>query len=330
MHTTQLPVRILPLLGLSACALLAGCNQPSQAQNSAIGLVVSSAPIDSPLAGVPTKAIGVNLLPADPLEKFLPEQKEVQTKIAPVTGQKFARALQTQTSAQPTNAWDFQIGARTVASVKKGDVLLATFWMRAVQTQAGYGRTEVVFEDATSYNKSVTFGVAASPVWKQFAVPFVASQDEPTSEGVLHFRLGFLPQTIQLADIRLINYGNSVALSDLPKTEITYEGRALDAPWRKDAAARIDKYRKGDLSIRVLDAQGKAIPNARVQVTMTRHAFHFGAAMDLPLLGDSADAQKYRQVARDNFNVGVPGRELKSWEWEKKRPKVAVMVALLD
>ena len=249
-----------------------------------------------------------------------PPGRSRRLRIVPVTSQKFTRALQVQTLEQPKNAWDFQIGALTTAApIKKGDVLLATFWMRASQTQAGYGRTDVVFEDATTYNKSVYFSVASSAVWKQFFVPFVAAQDELAGAGVLHFHLGFLPQTIELADIRLTNYSNRVALADLPKTQFSYEGRALNAPWRKAAAARIESIRKGNLTIRVLDTQGKAVPNARVQVTMTRHAFRFGTAVSQPFIGDSADAKKYRQVVQDNFNTAVEGRALKFWDWEQAK-----------
>jgi len=37
----------------------------------------------------------------------------------------------------------------------------------------------------------------------------------------------------------------------------TYEGRNADAPWRKEARARIEKIRKAPLKVQVVDAQGK-------------------------------------------------------------------------
>ena len=41
-------------------------------------------------------------------------------------------------------------------------------------------------------------------------------------------------------------------------------------------AARIEKVRKGGLTVRVVDAAGRPVPNASVHLAMTRHAFLFG------------------------------------------------------
>jgi GH35 family endo-1,4-beta-xylanase len=60
---------------------------------------------------------------------------------------------------------------------------------------------------------------------------------------------------------------------------MNYEGREPDAPWRKEALARIDKIRKGNLTVTVKDATGKVVPNAEVKVEMTRHAFKFGSTI---------------------------------------------------
>ena len=50
--------------------------------------------------------------------------------------------------------------------------------------------------------------------------------------------------------------------------------------------ARIDKIRKADGVVAVVDATGKPIPGARVKIEQTRHRFLFGANA-FPVLGDS-------------------------------------------
>jgi GH35 family endo-1,4-beta-xylanase len=52
------------------------------------------------------------------------------------------------------------------------------------------------------------------------------------------------------------------------------------------ADARIEKHRKGDTQIRVVDAAGKAVPGAKVRVEQTRHRFLFGCNIFFWSAGD--------------------------------------------
>lgn len=74
------------------------------------------------------------------------------------------------------------------------------------------------------------------------------------------------------------------AARKLTAAEANYDGRQADAPWRKEAAERIEKHRKADLAILVVDSAGKPVPNANVTVEMTRHEFYWGSAVRLPML----------------------------------------------
>ena len=98
--------------------------------------------------------------------------------------------------------------------------------------------------------------------------------------------------------------------------QFNYKGREADAPWRKEAQARIDKVRKGDLSIIVNDAAGKPVSDADVSVKMKRHAFAWGAATHVPLIlekstlklgtgitvPDKAALTKYQEILPSLFN----------------------------
>src|SRR4051812_19982578 len=80
--------------------------------------------------------------------------------------------------------------------------------------------------------------------------------------------------------------------------QFNYKGREPQAPWRKEAETRIDKFRKAALSIVVNDASGKPVPDADVSVKMKRHAFSWGAATRLPLLLD--------KPSTNNLGPGLP------------------------
>lgn len=272
----------------------------------------------SPVAVAPSIPTGgQEMLPADALANpDIANTSDLKLETVAVAGQTFASALSLQTLKQPANAWDLQLSLAITAPIHKGDVLLASLWMRALQTDSGYVRTNLILENATTYNKSVYFEASAGRAWKHIFVPFVAAEDEPAGRAFVRLHLGFLPQTVALAQVSLLNYGQNADIKSLPVTAFTYEGRELSAPWRRAAQARIEKLRKGNLQVRVFDASGHAVRHARVNVAMTRHAFDWGASLDNRFYYDqSPEGQKYRDTFFQNFNVAVLGRALKYGEW---------------
>ena len=78
------------------------------------------------------------------------------------------------------------------------------------------------------------------------------------------------------------------------------------------AAARIDRYRKGDLTVIVRDDNGKPVPGAAVHVKMNRHAFGFGTAVAGDVLQSAgSDGQNYRSSLKKLFNKVVTENVLK-------------------
>src|SRR4051794_16157604 len=60
-----------------------------------------------------------------------------------VQGQPFPKALRVRTAKRPAFAYNIQLSAPTSAAIAKGDVLLLTFWCRAVETPADDGQAQV-------------------------------------------------------------------------------------------------------------------------------------------------------------------------------------------
>ena len=240
-----------------------------------------------------------------------------------IEGQLFKTAIQIRTTTKPEKPYAIQLASQTTGPIKKGDVLLATFWARGLEHSAGAdeARTEFVLELAHEpYTKSGVLPAALDGGWLKYYVPCSAAGDIAAGEGTVGFRCGYDPQVFEIAALTVRNYGTSVALKALPYTPATYTGRAPDAPWRKAAAERIEKIRKGDLAIRVTDAAGKAVPGAKVQVRQKRHAFAWGTAVDAKqVLADGADAERYRETLLADFNKAVIENHLKWGVWESDR-----------
>jgi GH35 family endo-1,4-beta-xylanase len=260
---------------------------------------------------------GTSVLPSDALGGFAIPQYGMTGQRVSVTGQPFTEALHLTTQSRSKFAWDLQLTQRIPVAIAKGDVLVGTFFMRTLKAETGYGRTDLILENRTTYEKSVYYSAIVGSEWRKFTVPFVAVEDEPAGGAQLNFHLGFNPQTIEIGGVTLVNYGKTRNVKDFPITQLSYAGREPGAAWRKAAAARIEKYRKGDLTVVVTDARGRPARNAAIAVRMKRHAFAFGSEISaLTFVQETPDAQRYRQTILSSFNKVVFGTALKWPDWE--------------
>jgi endo-1,4-beta-xylanase len=235
-----------------------------------------------------------------------------------VQGQPFTTALQIdETDPKPATEWDIQVRCTSGGPVRQGDTVVATFWMRSANS--GNALTQFVVEQGASpYTPSVGWPVSAGSAWKRVVVPFTMvqsynSQSGPNSYDV-DFFLNSAAQSIQIGGLTLLDYGQNYPLSSF---SINYDGRDLNAPWRAEAARRIELYRKAPIVITVQDATGAPVPNAPIHVKMTKHGFGFGTAVDSPaILDTSTTGQQYKNTLLANFNKFVFEDELKWPPWE--------------
>jgi GH35 family endo-1,4-beta-xylanase len=96
-----------------------------------------------------------------------------------------------------------------------------------------------------------------------------------------------------------------------------YPGAEANAPWRAEAATRIDAIRKADLRVRVTDALGNRLPDAAVGVHMQEHEFGFGSAVAGDRLASTNPVQNtYKQKVEELFNLATVENHLKWPPWE--------------
>jgi GH35 family endo-1,4-beta-xylanase len=92
-------------------------------------------------------------------------------------------------------------------------------------------------------------------------------------------------------------------------------GFAVAQEWKEQANQRIEKIRKSDIMIRVVDSAGNLMPDVKVRLEQTRKDFPFGSAMGSSLLRN----EKYRQFFKEHFNYAVFENESKWYSNERER-----------
>ena len=219
---------------------------------------------------------------------------------------------------QPPTSWSVQLGIPVAGSIQEGDRCLLTFWARAIESKKGKasGATNVEIKDA-DYFKVGHGAFSVGKNWMQVYSPFIASKTVPDGKGGVAIHLGGEIQTIEIAAVQLLNYGKDYDFAKLPRPVNTYDGREADAPWRAEALARIEKIRKGELKIEVVDAADKPVSGAEVHAVLKRHAFGFGSAVTAKMMIDpSPDGEKYRAIVDECFSKVVFENDLKPFAWD--------------
>lgn len=254
------------------------------------------------------------------VESLEPKSTEnARIEIVAVTGQPFAQAVRV-TNLQPMkHFFDLQLAVVCQQPVKKGDILHVRFYARgmAPEDETGEAQGHVYFQKhSPDWAKILSSDFRTGPDWRRYDFPFVADRNFAADEAALCFGLGYGKQTMEIGGVEFLRMAAGTKLHDLPCTPIAYPGSDPDAPWRAEAAARIEQYRKGDLTVTVADAQGKPIPGAKVTVAMTRHAFQFSSVISVPrFAADDPSMDTYRRMVRELFNATGNENALKWPAW---------------
>jgi endo-1,4-beta-xylanase len=268
---------------------------------------------DFKLVRVPPRAPGsvVPLVPNGRFEAPLGADWTSSSKVTTVVdakGPTFSKALHLE--VEPTEGmqpWTYVVHAPTVARIDSGDAIVVKLWMRS----ATRNHVGVMVEKASEpFNKFVTGTYRLTPEWKEYVVAGVAPAAYSAGSASLTLFLGYDKGSVEVSDVRVLNMG-SVSLASLKLPIDYFGGEKADDSWRAAALARIEKYRKGDLSVRVTHL-GKPVPNAVVKVEQVSQAFHFGTAAPATLIVNPASTGgNFLKVLADNFNTVTFENDLK-------------------
>ena len=243
-------------------------------------------------------------------------------------------AVQIQTTALPygeipeAGAMKYYLSVNKVSGGKdfnEGDVGVIHFKARSIDStlDSKAGRMNILYERSGDWQKLITKDYELQyNVWNDYYVPFFAyklgasnSASWPASGSSIVIQVGGAPQTIQIADFSVTYYGKTVDIKTLDPDVASYHGIEEDAVWRKEANRRIEKYRKEDVAIDVVDQNGNPIQGAEIIVKQTENQFMFGVEvckneiLDLDL---STEIGRLMDGAMDSFNTAVCGLEMKA------------------
>ena len=94
--------------------------------------------------------------------------------------------------------------------------------------------------------------------------------------------------------------------------------------WSKRAAEGIERYRKGNGRITVVDKEGTPVSNAKIKLTQTNHEFRFGANLFmLDELESEEKNEKYKKYFSDVFNMATLPFYWDALEPERGNPRYA-------
>lgn len=227
-----------------------------------------------------------------------------------IENQPFTKGIRFTTGAAMNNSWDAQIKFTSAAGIAKDDVVLVAFYARttASQQEFGIGALTVCIENNTSYAKEIYYKVNIGKEWKQYYASAKCANTLAASAVSYSFHIGYPNQTVEIADVKFLNYKNALTLAQLPITEVTYFGREAGAAWRAPANERIDQLRKGMVDMVVYDEQGQVVKDATISIEMTRHKFGFGSAVAASTFLSNIT---YRKKVYELFNEVVFENDLK-------------------
>ena len=184
--------------------------------------------------------------------------------------------------------------------VKEDDVMLLSFDMRCTQggDENDLGSVLIQLEEPAKYTKAIFAEVYAGREWETLYLPATGTA------GAVNFgiRAGTRLQTVEIKNIKLINYGTGkVDFDSLSNNGSSMPCLDEGAQWREDAFKRIEEIRKGDFTVVVKDKEGNVIPDAKVELDMFEHEFQFGTSVRNAYFKNETAKNKLSE----NFNAGV-------------------------
>ncbi len=251
---------------------------------------------------------------ADAITNYSRVGSQGTVSVVNVENEDFSKAIRVNVTSLPANYYNFQVQFKTVAAIEKGDICLLSLWARCTysQSEAGEGLFTPIIENNTTYEKPLSKTFEAGAEWIHFVYPFVSDMDLSLDKIRAAIFFGYAVQTIEIADIHYWNYKKTINIDSLPQMEVRYNGMELDAQWRTEAAERIEKFRKGNVNVKLVDASDNPVSGAAVNFTMKQHKFGFGSAVNANTYNNNS---VYRNHVNELFNEVVFENDLKWKSW---------------
>ncbi len=226
-------------------------------------------------------------------------------------------------------------------AIKKGDVISFATEVEIIVTeadsgaegQAGVVLTMLPASSKNNYNPDAEHRqiVIVGTQSEEIRFAFRSKSAYGTGELLMVPTISYFGRPLRLTKMRWENHGSEADPQTLTQSSGSYPGQELDAPWRAQADEQIDRYRKADFQIQVVDRWGAPVSDLDIAVEQIRHAYPFGTAVVASRIVDAprefapdsgmttelwlADNARYRKEIERNFNAVVFENDLKWPMW---------------
>ncbi|MBN2715364.1 MAG: hypothetical protein JXX14_05885 [Deltaproteobacteria bacterium] len=152
---------------------------------------------------------GIEMLSDTDLPNFAPGGATFTSSVEAVTGESFTQTWHV-TIDSDFDRWpyDHQLTIEPRGDVAVGDHLAFEYWTRCIASNDGNCFVSVQVEGATDpWPNMVEYYLKTDAAWEFHQVPFVSQLAFLETEHQISFRLGYTGQEVEIAPIRLVNYG---------------------------------------------------------------------------------------------------------------------------
>ncbi len=183
-------------------------------------------------------------------------------KVAPVAAQAgpYSRALRLECNPRPgDDPSKIALRQPCAGEVRRGDAVYFRAWLRSPD---GCSACFVWKMNPWPHRAMIEQLVWLTPEWREYRFLARADRDFASGETTANLLAGYKKGTLEVAGVRMENFGGTPSKA-FDETVDHYGGRPHPDTSRAAALARIEQIRKGDLSIRVVDAAGRPVDGAR-------------------------------------------------------------------
>lgn len=252
------------------------------------------------------------------LENAERTEGDVTSKAVKLENDKFTDAIEIENKSRPAAYYYNQVSFPGEMPATIGDVCVLTGWVRYTYCvdESGFAKTRFCVETSGDWLKAyIGDEILVGAQWQRFVAAF--SMPFNRKDVSFKIRVGYNYQTLQFADVNIVNYGKKIKLSDLiPEEEVeiltSYRGEEDNALWREEAFRRIEKYRKSPIKVSVKDENGNPVQGADVRLTMTRNEFIFASELGSHTWRNTSNRYVYFDGYKNWLNGFVWGNEFKA------------------
>jgi endo-1,4-beta-xylanase len=265
------------------------------------------------------------------LAAFGDERGLLRTRPVEVEGMPFKQALEIEVTGTAKYVHQASLAAPTAEPVRKGDILFLSFYTKCIRSEDESGQGLVLATFRREWRDRAFESEFYCPEdWTLQHIRGRATRDYEAGEAGLRFFIGYRPQKVLIADVRLRNYQKDIDYDDLPVMPVAYAGMEPRAQWREDAMARIEKHRKSDITVVVRNASGRPVDGAEVSITLSNLAFGIGGPYQAGLYRPDRsgfDVDTYQDKFKLHFNKAVLPNAMK-WKQYPTWGKIAAPKAV--